>query len=211
VPFEAGIASAMGLLVTPLAFDLARTMRTNLEELTPERFRAIYDQMVEEKIRLLEAAGIPSEEIKVFKSLDMRYRGQGFNIEVELPRDLDPNPQQIRELFEAEYKRIYALKVDMVPIEVYNFKALVSGPENEIELGRRGVVEQEDPVKGHREAYFGEGSGFLDCTVYDRYRLQPGASIGGPSIIEEATSTCVVPPGAKASVDGFYNIVIELG
>jgi N-methylhydantoinase A len=211
VPFEAGIASAMGLLVTPLAFDLARTMRTNLEELTPERFRAIYDQMVDERVLLLEAAGVPAEEVEVSRALDMRYRGQGFNVEVGLPRDLDPSPQHVRELFEAEYERIYALTVEGVPVEVYNFTAVGSGPEHEVALGRRAGVERGDPVKGRREAYFGEGSGFLDCTIYDRYRLRPGASIVGPSIIEEATSTCVVPPGAKASVDGFYNIVIELG
>jgi N-methylhydantoinase A len=70
---------------------------------------------------------------------------------------------------------------------------------------------QENPLKGQREAYFGEDSSFIDCSVYDRYSLRPGTYIDGPSIIEEATSTCVIPPGARASIDRYLNIIIELG
>lgn len=210
VPFEAGIVSAMGLLVTPLSFEFARTKRMNLEELTSDRFREVYDPIVGERIKLLEAAGVMSEEIEVSKTLDMRYRGQGFNIEVKVPKDFDPQPQHLRELFEREYERLYTLTAKDIPIEVYNFKVLVSGPEFEVMLSKRTGVQPGDPVKGVREAYFGDEFGHLDCTVYDRYRFQPGSSIEGPSIIEEVTSTCVIPPHAKATVDEFYNVVISL-
>jgi N-methylhydantoinase A len=210
VPFEAGIASAMGLLVTPLAFDFAQTRRTNLKEATPNLFNNVYESTLKHSIRLMEASGIPPGKIDIYKTLDMRYRGQGFNIEVELPRDFNPNPRQLQELFETEYARLYTMTVKDVPIEIYNFKALISGPEFKIKLDNRPTVTTGDPVKGLRLAYYGDKSSFVESTVYDRYRLQPGDKIDGPSIIEENTSTCVVPPESKAKVDEYYNLIIEL-
>ena len=210
VPFEAGIASAMGLLVTPLSFDYARTKRMSLNVLTPENFREVYHPVIEERLKLLEVAGITSEKIEVHKTLDMRYRGQGFNIEIEIPPDFNPQPQHLKDLFETEYTRLYTLKAKDVPIEIYNFKVLVTGPEFEIDLSHRPKVRLGSPVKGSRDAYFGEKQGYNECKVYDRYCLQPGTSFKGPAIVEETTSTCVIPPGAKATVDRFYNIIINL-
>ncbi|MHA2393751.1 MAG: hydantoinase/oxoprolinase family protein [Promethearchaeota archaeon] len=210
VPFEAGISSAMGLLITPLAFDFARTRRMALEDLTPERFNDVFDLMVNERTELLRAAGVPPDMIEVFKALDMRYRGQGFYTEVRLPEDLDPTTRHLKELFESEYERIYTLTAEGVPIEVCNFKGRVSGPEFELLLSHRSEIDLGDPFKGEREAYFGEESGFLNCSVYDRHRLRPGVRIKGPSIVEETTSTCVIPPEARATIDGFYNLVIRL-
>jgi N-methylhydantoinase A len=183
----------------------------NLEELTPEQFREIFNDLIKEKVSLLEIADVPVDKIMISKALDMRYRGQGFNVEVELPRDFETKSQSLRELFEEEYKRMYSLTVEDVPIEVYNFKALVTGPEYEIKLDMMPRKGYQDSLKGKREAYFGEDSGFIECSVYDRYGLQPGMYIDGPSIVEEITSTCVVPPGARASIDRYLNIIIDLG
>jgi N-methylhydantoinase A len=210
VPFEAGIASAMGLLVSPLAFDFARTRRMSLDDLTPERFNEVFDPLVDERLEMLRAAGIPINMIDVFKTLDMRYRGQGFDTEIRLPKEFDPSFQRIKELFESEYERIYTLTAKGVPIEVCNFKGRVSGPEFELLLSHRPEVILGDPLKGEREAYFGEDFGFLNCNVYDRPLLRPGTRIKGPSIVEETTSTCVIPPNASVTVDKYYNIVMRL-
>jgi N-methylhydantoinase A len=182
----------------------------NLEELTSKRFKEIFSDLIEEKVNLLELAGVPIDTVMVSKAIDMRYRGQGFNVEVELPKDFDTNSQSLRELFEEEYKRMYSLIVEDVPIEVYNFKALVTGSDYEIKLDMMPRMGGQDPLKGQREAYFGEDTGFIECSVYDRYDLQPGTIIDGPSIVEEVTSTIVIPPGARASIDRYLNIIIDL-
>ena len=51
-------------------------------------------------------------------------------------------------------------------------------------------------MKGRRQAYFPEISGFVDCPVYDRYALEEGERISGPAMIEEDESTFVVGPSA---------------
>jgi len=85
---------------------------------------------------------------------------------VELPKDFDTEYQSLKELFEEEYKRMYSLKVEDVPIEVYNFKALVTGPDYEIKLDMMPRMGYQDPLKGLREAYFGEDSGLIITRGY---------------------------------------------
>ena len=66
-------------------------------------------------------------------------------------------------------------------------------------------------LKGRRKAYCKDSGGFVDCAVYDRYRLRAGHRIDGPAIIEERESTAVVGPNDAAEVDGFLNLVIDIG
>jgi N-methylhydantoinase A len=49
----------------------------------------------------------------------------------------------------------------------------------------------------------------VDCPIYDRGGLGAGASLTGPAILEETTSTTLVPPGCSASIDGYGNILIR--
>ena len=65
-------------------------------------------------------------------------------------------------------------------------------------------------VKGRRLAYFREAGGFVQATVYDRYRLVAGDEIAGPAVVEEEGSTLVVGPGASARVAASGNIVVTL-
>ena len=66
-------------------------------------------------------------------------------------------------------------------------------------------------MKGHRPAYFPELGGFHPAPVYDRYGLAPGVELRGPAIVEERESTAVVGPGARARVDEFLNLIVEVG
>ena len=58
-----------------------------------------------------------------------------------------------------------------------------------------------------RPVVFGRES--LDTAVFDRVSLQPGDFFAGPAIVEEPSCTTVIPPGYRASIDGYGNIVIE--
>jgi N-methylhydantoinase A len=60
-----------------------------------------------------------------------------------------------------------------------------------------------------RKAYFGPEKGWLETPVVARADL--ATSRLGPCIVEEYDTTCLVPPGATASLDGRGNIIVELG
>ena len=59
-------------------------------------------------------------------------------------------------------------------------------------------------------AYFPEAGGFVQTTVYDRYRLRSGDELTGPAVVEEEGSTLVVGPGGRAKVAATGNIVLML-
>jgi N-methylhydantoinase A len=59
-----------------------------------------------------------------------------------------------------------------------------------------------------RSAYFGPELGWLDTPVLRRGALAQAQA--GPCIVEEYDATCLVPPGARAALDGFGNIIIDL-
>jgi N-methylhydantoinase A/oxoprolinase/acetone carboxylase beta subunit len=54
-----------------------------------------------------------------------------------------------------------------------------------------------------------ETDGFVDCRIYDRYRLTSAAEIRGPAIVEELDSTTVIHPGFGATVDRFGNLLVR--
>jgi N-methylhydantoinase A len=98
-----------------------------------------------------------------------------------------------------------------VPLEALNWRAVISGPPPNLTIASglaAGVVTAPAPKK-HRAAYFPEAGGYVDTPVYDRYRLDPGARLTGPAIVEERESTTVIGPGGLISVDAHRNLVAE--
>jgi N-methylhydantoinase A len=77
-------------------------------------------------------------------------------------------------------------------------------------LGNHGARTASE--RGSRSAYFGPELGRLDAQIIDRGDLPGGCAVSrqGPFIVEEYDATCLVPPGAKARLDGYGNIMIEL-
>ena len=66
-------------------------------------------------------------------------------------------------------------------------------------------------LSGSRRVYFAEAEGYVDCPVYDRYRLFGGARIDGPAVVEERESTLVVGPGGRFEVLESGNIIVSIG
>ena len=63
-------------------------------------------------------------------------------------------------------------------------------------------------VKSQRQVYFFD-HGYVETPIYDRARLSPGATFGGPCLVEEIVSTTVIPPGATVRVDEYGSMIIE--
>ena len=97
------------------------------------------------------------------------------------------------------------------PVEAVNWRVLAVGKVPRVKVKRvteRGKAE--DALKGKRKVYFSEYGEYVECDIYDRYRLLPGALIEGPAIVEERESTAVICPKAKATVDEYLNLIITL-
>ena len=97
-------------------------------------------------------------------------------------------------------------------MEVINIRVALTAPIGRAALkveGGKGAASA--ALKGKRKAWLADRNKFADMPVYDRYALPVGAAVKGPAIIEEASSTMIVPPGARARVDRAGNLLVDLG
>src|SRR6266446_79739 len=216
VPFGAGAMSAYGLLAAPLAFDFVRTATQRLDAADWTQINNLFAEMEEEGRAILRGAEVEARDITIRRTAEMRYTGQGHEVEVELPQGaLDGESLAvITAAFETAYRALYSRTPLGVPIEALNWRAVVSGPVPEISVSGPGpdarVTDSAKPApKGTRKAYFPEAKGYVDTPVYDRYALTPGAVLAGPAIIEERESTTVAGPGARVTVDSRLTLILE--
>jgi N-methylhydantoinase A len=215
LPVGAGVMSAFGMLVSPLAFQAARTRPVLVSELDAAGFAAEFHAVEEQARSFLRAAGIADAAMRIVRHLDMRYRGQGYEIEVELPAGvgLPALFAELPRIFADRYAAIFSLSYLEHPVELVNWKVEALGPQpmaaHELRLiGPGGGATAE---KGTRRAWFPDPDGFVDCPVHDRYALAAGARIEGPALVEEREATLVLGRGDRATVDAHGNLVVEIG
>jgi N-methylhydantoinase A len=211
LPASAGVMSALGLLISPLSFETVRSLRMDLAALDKSSLQAAFRPLVDQVSGFLEQAGVRRNSIRVVRKLDMRYEGQGHEIEVSLPEDGDHSA--VREAFDRSYRSLFSSFLLHEPLEIINWKVEAFAPRVS-EHDRFAVADTKlggEPVKGRRDAYFPEASESRACEVYDRYLLAPGMRIDGPALIEERESTCVIGPGDSCEVDGHRNLLIDVG
>lgn len=213
-PGGAGVMSAFGLLSSPLGFEVVQSLRTPLSAITGERFRETVEHL-EGRVRdQLTSAGGEAGDSRVLVRLDMRYVGQGYEVEVALPEgDLGRAFAGLADSFAQAYAAIFGMSFRDREVEIVAWKLEVQGavPGGDAPYRLRTPVAAGSALRGHRPAYFPDLRGKVSCPVYDRYRLAPGALVEGPALVEEAESTCVIGPGDRAHVDAGGNLVIDIG
>jgi N-methylhydantoinase A len=212
IPPGAGARTCFGFLTSPLAFEVARSHPLRLGE--PDQEWDVVASLLaalEAEARIpLGRAGVPEAEIRVDRWCEMRYRGQGYEVEVALP-DGPPGPAWaglVRTAFERAYRALYQHVPDGHVIEAVTWRLRAQSAAPDLPPLPRGST-RGAARKGERPAWVAAGSGFASVPVYDRYALAPGDRIAGPAIVEEAEATTVVTPAFDARVDDELNLVLE--
>jgi N-methylhydantoinase A len=213
VPPLAGVGSALGFFSAPVAFDLTRSHRVALAGADFSAIERLFNELEEEGAAILQQAG-KDEDIRFERTLMMRFVGQGA--ETDLPIEHKPFIQweksQIREFFDEAYKKLYGRTYPDTPVEFVTFKVRASLPQREFRIPPLGQAAGKlaDCIKGERPAFSIVCKEYIPFMVYDRFTLFPGAILDGPAIIEEKESTIVIGEDAKARVDEFGFIWINL-
>ncbi|WP_459662314.1 hydantoinase/oxoprolinase family protein [Novosphingobium sp. 11B] len=209
VPPGAGVFSAVGLLFTDHEVSRANTFGRALydnPELPPEM--AATFARLEQTVRA-ELGDSPA--LQMSWRADLRYRGQGFELGVDIARGpLNATSlSAIRAAFEEEHRRSYGHDLGHHAIEIVTLRAIGTiAPQ-----GPSGIRDSVQPARQlpetTRPAYFGPDHGFIDTPVITRADLDASPR-PGPLIVEEYEGTAVVPPGCTALRDSHGNIVIAL-
>ena len=216
-PAGAGVMSAIGLLASPVNFESVRTEYVALADITADDFAAGFEPTVRQVTEYVIMAGVPASEIVVNLRLDMRYVGQGYEIEVALPKGGGPREhfKDLPSLFAKNYQQVFSTSFGDWPAEIVNWKVEATGPVPELgregyELGAFGTGTRNEALKGKRPAYLHDEAEMVEFPVYDRYALKKGTVLFGPALIEENESTCVIDLGSRVVVDERFNLVVEI-
>ena len=209
-PVGAGVMSAIGLLITPISYATLRSRRIRLDELDAAGLESGFASIEKQARELLIEAGVPGEEIESERRLDMRFQGQGHEVEVQLPDN--PDVADLADLFRQTYAQVFAATPLDAMVEIVNWKIEASGP-------RPDFADRYHPFSGARggeevirtvQVYHNDKGGFGPCPVIDRYALAEGRCIDGPALIQEDEATTVLGPGDRIEVDLLGNLVAIL-
>lgn len=216
VPPASGAASALGFLVAPVSFELARSYPAELVTLDWGEVNTLYAELEAQARDLLLPAGVPTDAIQFERRVEMRYAGQFHDIEVPLANGkLDAAAGvALAESFATEYRRLFHAALAEYQPMALNWRLRASGPAPQVNLAAFAAVTPQAAgaaQKGARMAFMGDEAGFTATPVYDRYRLVAGDAITGPAIIEERESTTVIWPGDRLRVDAYGNLRISVG
>jgi N-methylhydantoinase A len=196
------------MLTAAPGLEFARSLPSPLPEVPWEEVRRAIDQMVREGVRHLRETGVGPADVRMSVAADVRHRGQGESVTVELGERLGRQPaRQVEEAFHQAYVSLYGRRPPGVEAEVMTWRARTLGPDPRVDVEVRNSLRQ-DAGKGSRAVWFQE-TGVTWAEVFDRYRLGPGSTVAGPAIIEERESTVVIGPGGYGRVDGSGNLIVE--
>jgi N-methylhydantoinase A len=198
-----GALSAVGILLADTVRDDSRTVMLPGDEIG--NLAENFAELEREGAAEFAAEGLEGD---AQRSLDLRYRRQGFELNVAFDA---AQPAKAIEAFHELHKQRYGFADEARPVEIVNLRLRMTAAGEPYEPVKRELKPGDgaDAIYAEREVWF-EG-GWRNTRFYRREKLVPGDTIEGPAMITEYTSATLVPPGATARVDAFANIVIDVG
>jgi N-methylhydantoinase A len=202
--------SAWGIVNSDYRFDDVTHLRGGIDERLLADARDALERMEARGLEAVHGWGHGARAaVDVKRLLDVRYVGQEHTLRVPLEQGASPTPRAVRESFEALHRFHYSHVYETQPIELVNCRVVVTGVQPKNATARFDDDDAVgDPQKDVRDIYF-PGEGPMRVAVLDRERLRAGRIWDGPIVVEEWTSTTLVPPGSTLRLDEVRNLVIE--
>ena len=211
VPTEAGVGSAVGFLLAPIAYEVVRSRQQNLSALQAGVVNTLMEDMQRESLAVVRQ-GTARADLEETRHAYMRYVGQGHEIPVNLPveRYGDQHGAVFRKAFEAAYRQLYGRIIDGVEIEVLSWTLTISAPVQETgEPPKSERADRKLPKPIEWQVFFDPSRDKpVNAPVYLRGQLQAGDGVQGPALITEDQTTTVVTSNYHAMIDARGHIVM---
>lgn len=215
LPPWGGVLSALGFLLSPVSFELSRSLPQPLGRVDPGQVNAVLEEMEVRTRAVVVQAGIEDSDIRFDRSCSMSYVGQGFEVNVAFPwrRLTDEKRVELKSAFEARYRELYARLIPGLEIQAITWRVTAKGPKPPIprfgdSLTRRSM---ERAGRVPRMAFDPALGAFREHAVYDRELLSENASFTGPAIVEAMESTIVISGDMTVRRDSVGNLIMSSG
>ena len=209
VPREASVMCAAGQLLSDLRHDFVRSCVMSLDRLDRDTVEGHFRELRRAAVDALLAEGVPHHRIAVSSAADVRYVGQFSEVEVPVP-DAAMTEDAVAALareFHRIHESLNGYGMPDAAAEIVNLRVVgrgIADPGTALEPGAVAGT----ALTGRRQAFFDDG--FREAPVYDGHRLASGEHVAGPAIVEQETTTVVVPPEYRLTCDDFGNYLVHL-
>ena len=197
-----------------MKMDMVRTRYARLSEMDWGATEALLRGMEDALSQELASAGVTRELITFRRSADMRYVGQGFEVETELPVQLLQTEQStIEASFAQAYAARFGGKLIGQRVEAVNWRVEASASaalSGEVRSSQ-APVGQSAKAERSRQVFFPDVEGFIETPVWSLEQLRAEQRFEGPALVEQPGSTVVIGPGDVFRLDAHGNLRITLG
>ncbi|MDP6029793.1 MAG: hydantoinase/oxoprolinase family protein [Arenicellales bacterium] len=212
-PPNPGNLSAFGLHVSDIKSDYVKTLVRQQSNVDLDELQQAWIELEQRGVDELTNQGVLAEQIVLSRSADMRYVGEGNEVNVNLPTVSEERDffSKMWSEFHQVHDRTFGFHYEnQQDVEIVNIRVHAVGRVHrpEIKALPHGSGAQAEPA-GSRQVYW-RGKGWLDCDIYVRTEMQPAQCLQGPVIIEEYGSTIVIPTTWSSRVDAYGNLVLEI-
>jgi len=211
VPRESSVFCAAGMLYADLKHDYVRSCTLPFDQLTPADISRRFEEMAAVAADTLHREGIGDSQIRIEYSADIRYVGQ-FN-EVEVPVSFGTHPaetdlHQLAGKFHETHDQRYGYSLPDADLELINLRISAYGitEKPRFEKAPEMTSKVQAALKGYREIYLEKQ--FVRAPVFDGLKMGHGHCVAGPCVIEQPTTTILVPDGYALGCDAYNNYVM---
>jgi len=204
VPKNAGVFSAMGLLLADSIKDYSKSVLKMVDKTGKKELNGLFSKLVKKSILDMKKEGFVEHRIKIFPSLDLRYLGQSYEISVPYKEN-----HPFDSAFHSAHQKLYSYFHPNRPVEIVNIRIKVVGTTEKVRF-KKHPPQSPNP----QNALFGK-QGFIygqktyKAKLYKRPLLKTGNKILGPALIVDDEATTLLPPAWRLTVDGYHNLIIQ--
>jgi N-methylhydantoinase A len=212
VPMRAGVLSALGLVLAPAAFDIARTRKVALEALDLGVLADDVTSLTKAIRERLAEVGSAAPRFEV--AFGLGYTGQSYHVPVPVAADriAQLTRDELLQGFAAVYRAKYGYFYGDVPVELVAVHVTgIAGDTGPVlpQAPERGS-DAEAVIFSERSAWSARRRAFVPFTIYRRDDLAPGMRFAGPCLVEEDTATTVIDVGDQVDVDRLGSLDISI-
>ncbi len=209
IPSVSAAFSAFGMFAMDIGRNYARSYISRADGIDLDKVNRLYQEMEAEAVEAFRSMQIPPDQVVFSRTADMRYTGQFHEVEIEVaggmlsPREMETALQN----FNHKHENLYTFNMPWKAVEFLTFRlraTVAKAPFHMRQIGRGTGTSA--ALKRYRSCWF-HGQD-INTPVYDGEKLLAGNQIAGPAIIEETTTTVVVPESFSCSVDQWKNYVL---
>jgi N-methylhydantoinase A len=202
IPENPGLLSALGVLLSDSVQDFSRTVMLISQEAMSRALAERYQELERQAFTSMSAEGFPPKRIRLERWIDMRYRGQSYELSFPYSKHF------VRE-FHRHHEQRYGYADASRESEIVTIRVRVRGLSEKPRMpkDRPGQPDPKSALIKVKEVRFKGKS--CRTRIYERARLRAGHRIIGPALIFEYSATTAIPPGYRCKVDEYRNLVMS--